>query len=181
VTRLPDLLAETYRVLRPGGVAIHILPTPSWRFWTILAHYPFLIFALLGVRAGFVDWSDRAARQDRTRKRGFAHLVRRVLWAGPHGEFPSAIAELRGFHRRTWTRALEAASFEIVDVAGTGIYYSGYGLLPRLSTSARNRLARCLGASTQIVVARRPAEANIDPIQGEAPPPVSPWSRLSRG
>jgi SAM-dependent methyltransferase len=28
--------AEIHRVLRPGGVAIHLLPTASWRFWTAL-------------------------------------------------------------------------------------------------------------------------------------------------
>jgi SAM-dependent methyltransferase len=37
---LDSMLAEIGRVLRPGGLAIHVLPSASWRFWTTLAHYP---------------------------------------------------------------------------------------------------------------------------------------------
>lgn len=42
VRELPELLAETRRVLKPGGIAIHLLPSASWRFWTFLAHYIFV-------------------------------------------------------------------------------------------------------------------------------------------
>ena len=31
---------EIHRVLEPDGVAIIVLPTTSWRFWSILTHYP---------------------------------------------------------------------------------------------------------------------------------------------
>jgi SAM-dependent methyltransferase len=41
------MLAEIRRVLRPGGKAIHVLPSASWRFWTTLAHYPNLVRKLL--------------------------------------------------------------------------------------------------------------------------------------
>jgi SAM-dependent methyltransferase len=159
VRKLPALLAETLRVLKPGGIAIHILPTPCWRLWTIVAHYPYLVFAALGLRTGFVDWSDRAARQARTAERGRAYLVKRILWPGPHGEFPGALAELSGFRVAHWNRALSEAGFAIESVSPTGLYYSGYGLAPNLSVAARSRMARVLGSSTQTIVARKPVEA----------------------
>jgi SAM-dependent methyltransferase len=156
VRHLPELLADTLRVLKPRGIAVHILPTPHWRFWSIVAHYPFLVFTALGIPTGFVDWSDKEERQSRTSERGVAYLIKRVLWPGPHGEFPSAIAEFSGFHAGHWTRELEQAGFAIERVSPSGIYYSGYGLFANLSIGARCRMARFLGSSTQAIVARKP-------------------------
>jgi SAM-dependent methyltransferase len=31
--------AEIHRVLRTDGVAVHVIPTASWRFWTNLGHF----------------------------------------------------------------------------------------------------------------------------------------------
>jgi len=32
--------AEAWRVLRPGGYCVHVMPTHSWRLWTTLSSYP---------------------------------------------------------------------------------------------------------------------------------------------
>ena len=155
VRDLPALLAETWRVLKPGGIGVHILPTPTWRFWSIVAHYPFLVFTALHIRTGFVDWSDRQARKERTSERGVAYLFKRILWPGPHGEFSNALVELSTFRENYWTRALERAGFVVERVAPTDIYYSGYGLFPELATSTRCRMARVMGSSTQTIVVRK--------------------------
>ncbi|MDH4230867.1 MAG: class I SAM-dependent methyltransferase, partial [Nitrospirota bacterium] len=33
---------EIRRVLKPGGTAVHFLPSGSWRFWTIVTHYIYI-------------------------------------------------------------------------------------------------------------------------------------------
>ena len=157
VHHLPALLAETRRVLKPGGIGIHILPTPTWRLWTIIAHYPFLVFTALGMRTGFVDWSDKQTRQSRINERGVSYLIKRILWPGPHGEFSGALAELVAFRATHWTRVLESAGFVTESVGPMGIYYSGYGLFPNVSNEMRCRMARFLGSSTQLIVVRNTA------------------------
>src|SRR5437867_2179571 len=37
VAHLREFQVEIHRVLAPGGLAVHVLPTGSWRFWTSLA------------------------------------------------------------------------------------------------------------------------------------------------
>jgi ubiquinone/menaquinone biosynthesis C-methylase UbiE len=38
VEALPQFLGEMQRVLRPGGLALHLLPSASWRWWTNLTY-----------------------------------------------------------------------------------------------------------------------------------------------
>ena len=40
VRDLDQLEREIKRVLRPGGVCVHVLPTHVWRFWTTLSAFP---------------------------------------------------------------------------------------------------------------------------------------------
>ena len=37
VPNLDEIQAELFRVLKDNGICIHILPSPSWRFWTIMS------------------------------------------------------------------------------------------------------------------------------------------------
>ena len=99
VERLEVTLAEIQRVLRKHGIAIHVLPTPTWRIWTSLTHYPFLCKLIAG-RIGLLVSKDGTRRsQSATRsksvaqiaqQKGSLYVVRRALYAGSHGVYPNA-------------------------------------------------------------------------------------------
>lgn len=158
VKELPALLAETRRVLRPGGRAVHVVPSPAWRFWTSLAHYPYLVARALGRRRSLPGVAEAPTLSSVVARRGVLGFLGRVLLAGPHGEAGSAAAELLLWRRTAWRRRFEDAGFEVLHAEGSGLACTGYGLLPGLSLEARARLARVAGSACHVfVLARRAA------------------------
>ena len=78
----------------------------------------------------------------------------KMLAPGPHGEYPSATAELWYFSRRRWESVFRKAGFEVEEYDTNRIFYTGYGLFPSLEPSFRRPLAHFLGASCHIFVLR---------------------------
>lgn len=154
VEGLPDLLSETRRVLRAKGVAVHVVPSATWRLWTSLAHYPYLLRRLLGGPAALPGVHEAPTLRGVARRRGWGHVLRRVLAAGPHGTGHSATRELWTFRRAAWRATLGRAGFDVEHAGGSGVHYTGYGLLPRLGCGTRRAVARILGSATHVLVAR---------------------------
>ncbi|MCP9443058.1 MAG: methyltransferase domain-containing protein [Nitrospira sp.] len=150
---------EIHRVLRADGCAIHILPTPAWRFWTSLAHYLYGVQHSLKLLRGFFAQAAMHTHElpisSKARGRGAWYIFRRMLAAGPHGEYPSAISELWYFSRRRWLNLLQQNGFELVDDWALGLFYTGYGVCPKLSIMWRRRLAALLGSATHVFVLRK--------------------------
>lgn len=163
VTELDALVAETARVLAPDGLAVHVLPSSTWRLWTSLAHYPFVAKQVWGLAAARVKprhGSTEAADEhvggilhQRLQDRGALWAVRRALLPGPHGEYSSAAAEVFCYSRRRWVRYFAGNRFVVRRSFGTQLFYTGYGLAPGLGIDARIALARWLGSSCNVFVA----------------------------
>ena len=51
VRELDQLEVEIKRVLRPGGLCVHVLPTHVWRFWTTLSAFPVALQKVAAMRA----------------------------------------------------------------------------------------------------------------------------------
>lgn len=159
---IPDLrttLSEVRRVMKSDCLAIHILPTPAWRIWTSLSHYIHIARRLIGLVGGEHQPAEtsqvRASNPARTR--GIWGAIKRVLWDGPHGEYPSAISELWYFSSRRWLKLFQERGFEVIDERPSGILYTGYGVIPMISMEKRRRLARVLGSATRVFVLRKTA------------------------
>ena len=150
--------AELHRVLKPDGIAVHLLPTASWRLWTLAAHYPWLVKAaagkLVGRRlGGGAEPADAAAVATAPGWRGKAQRLRRVLVSERHGEVGNAVSELWHFSRHRWTPLFEDTGWRVVSHGTNGLFYTGYSVLGRqLSLAARRRLSRLLGASCHVYV-----------------------------
>lgn len=148
--RLPVLLGEMRRVAKRGqGIFIHILPSPFWRFWTMLAYYPYLLR-----RAGRRLTARRASQSNGSQARpaNVNYLMKHGWTVGPHGEYPNALAELYYYSRRRWRDVFERNGFAVRQVFGSEVFYTGYGLCPALSRRERESLCRLLGSPCSVFI-----------------------------
>lgn len=155
VSALSSLLCEMRRVLKPDGIAVHLLPTPAWRFWTSATHYLFLLkYVLTGLPASEGRRTQPSMRQ-KLHERGLGFMLKRALFAGPHGTYPNALSELYFFSKSRWTRLFRKSGFEPLKITSNRLFYTGYGLFPGLSFETRRRLAHVLGSACHIFVLRK--------------------------
>lgn len=152
---LDATLTESRRVMKDDGVAIHILPTPAWRMWTSLAHYVHILMRAAGIRRTVATQSSTSQTEKLMQAAGALNFVKRTLWAGPHGEYPSALSELWYFSRRRWVDVFQRNGFQVVTAASSKIYYTGYGVFPWLPMAARRILASILGSATRVFILRK--------------------------
>lgn len=134
VADLPVLLDECRRVTASGGIGVHVMPSPAWRFWTLLAGPPTAIAALLD---------------------GRLRMAAAALVPLGHGTSHEAFSELWSFRASAWRKRFEASGFELIVERPIGLFHTGHMLLgPRLSMAARRRLARSFGSAARIYVVR---------------------------
>lgn len=146
---LDGLLREAARVTKPGGIGIHLMPTPTWRVWTSLSHYLYGADRLRRI----LKRSEKGAG---VQGGGSPQFHKNVLFAGPHGEYSSAIAEVWYFSRFRWTRVFQSLGYELCATEPNRLFYTGYGVWPRLPLSLRRRLSFVLGSSCRLFVVRPP-------------------------
>src|SRR5215208_7835716 len=149
---LSSLLTEMHRVLKPTGLAVHILPSPAWRLWTSVSHYGYLLKYLLSYllkaqlpKPGPV--ATAPSLHETLERRGPYHVAKRALFSGPHGEYSSALSELYYFSRKRWSRVFSESGFKIKQITETRLFYTGYLTFPNASLETRHRIAPLLGSA----------------------------------
>jgi ubiquinone/menaquinone biosynthesis C-methylase UbiE len=146
---LAALLEDTRRVMKPGGLAVHVLPTSTWRIWTSLAHYPFVLKMLLAGPAAD-SLVDMTSTGDAIRRHGALTATYKTL-VHPfvaHGSHRNAIAEVRAFGKTRWRTLFARSGFAVVRALPTGLFYTGYGVLGGVSIEQRHRMSWLLGSSS---------------------------------
>jgi SAM-dependent methyltransferase len=149
VTDLAELLAEAKRVLRPAGIMIHMLPTPSWRFWSIITYYFAIGPALLSRRSR----SGAPASNVRKKRTLFRRLIG-LTFPGAHGTFPDAVSELYYYSARSWLKTFHANGLAVEETGPCGIFYTGHKILSFLSVPTRRKIAQVLGSGSNYYVLR---------------------------
>jgi SAM-dependent methyltransferase len=145
-------LSEVRRVLRPGGIAIHILPTASWRLWTSLGHPAGLARGWLRGASTDSPASREPAGHPATTRPSPWKSVRNLLIPAPHGEYPSASSELWYFTRFRWKSYFAAHGWTVVQTFGNRLVYTGWGFFPAMPLGFRRVGALLLGSSTRTFV-----------------------------
>lgn len=162
VAHIDAFQTEMMRVLKPGAHAIHVMPSHTWRTWTILAHYPGLAKLLrdqlrsdsptVGISAPF-DEADRSpGRVER-----IIRLAGKAVFADRHGERGNRLTELWYFRPTWWRDNFERAGWIVEKAIPVPLFYTGYGLLGRkLSLRHREWLANFAGSASTCFVVRKP-------------------------
>ena len=150
VVRIDDVLQETHRVLKKNGIAIHIIPSPSCRIWSIPAHYIWLTKRVI-CRLNLHSNSKTNTRSPRT-------PVSMKEWFGTffplrHGERGNTFTEIYFFSQFYWKRKFKLHKFATQEVLTNDVFYTMANALgPSLNLKIRKSLSKFLGTSCSIYV-----------------------------
>lgn len=164
IPHLGEFQNEMKRVLKTNGLAMHIVPSGGWRFWTILMHYPFIVkmLAVMSWRAwlgrGETPTQNELESLARTQIRQLSKLglLKKAILPQRHGERGSALSEIYYFSRKQWYGHFEQSGWFVDQVFSNRIAYSGYVILGRLlSIPCRRQLSRILGSACHVFILRK--------------------------
>lgn len=164
-------MAELRRCLRPDGMMIHVMPSPTWKLLQLAFYYPHI--ALSGIEligaprqlpaaapAATTAAAPAATRavapaatteqwRDKGAKPSWWVELKRGVFPQVHGEYNGHFRELLGFRAKAWAKTFQQAGFEVRGRLRLPLC-SGYGFgLERLRRAGE----RCgLGAHNAFIV-----------------------------
>lgn len=149
VEDLSQILSEFQRVTKSRGFGLHVMPTPSWRFWTFLSGFavalcslPFLLGDFVLALVGKAPWRNWTAR---------IRLIGGAVLPVGHGTSPEGISELWTFSRRHWRHRFARSGFAVIEDWPIGIFYTGNMLFgDKLALEKRRMLSTYLGSATRV-------------------------------
>jgi len=159
VENLAEISTEFRRILKPGGFAVHVLPTSAWRFWSFATGAAESLKAVVELPRQLLK-----PRADEGRITVLKREGRRIgsgFIPRGHGTSAEGISELWTFSRSAWRRRFGRCGFKVVEDRSIGLFYTGTMLLgDDLSFERRRLLSRIFGSSTRAyrveIAERRP-------------------------
>jgi SAM-dependent methyltransferase len=160
VAHIEAFQQEIQRVLKPNGHAIHLIPTPSWRFWTTLALYPHI------VKKSAFKAREQLVKQKSTGLdatfRFFFYTIRLTIASfinrplpQTHGVRGNVFSEFYYFSKLYWIKMFENNGWIIEKVSPNRLFYTGYGVFgSMIGASARQILSMFLGCACSIYILR---------------------------
>lgn len=156
VTDEPGLHLEMKRVLRPDGVAIHVVPSSAWRLWSTAIYYPLLpklIFSFLS--RGKDQPPPTTKREPVLVGRGVQSRLLDLICPSRHGETGNRFTEWWHFRAASWSRRFRGLGWKVENVEPLGLFYTGYLVgSSAISMKMREQLAHVLGSACIVVILR---------------------------
>jgi SAM-dependent methyltransferase len=145
IPHVEEFQHEIQRVLKIDGMAIHILPSASWRFWTSVAYYVHFV---------------RELRNSATSVRAKFYTFRTNLRPPRHGEFGDSFTEIYTFSKRAWLKIFRAVGWTVVKTYTNQLFYTGYDTFNfALPLRVRHLMSYPLGSACNIICLRKSAGA----------------------
>ncbi len=139
--------SEILRVLKPGGRAVHVLPSASWRVWTSAAHYV---------------WLCKEAIWLPTTLRGKLYHLKANYLPPRHGERGNSFTEIYTFSKRAWLKLFGVAGWVVERSCSNRLFYTGYLTFDSaLPFRARHAMSYVLGSACNVFCLRK-TEDNFD-------------------
>jgi len=170
ILELDSFQEEMGRVLKEDGLAIHILPTGSWRVWTTLLHpilEPIRLIRDRRRKLRNVDVkhppineisTDDLTHPPRNSRLRFLKLFLIALIPRRHGERGNIWSEIYWFSKRHWYSFFEKSGWTVESYHTSNIFYDGSQVPAAfLPMEISLRLSSVLGSSTHIFVLRPPS------------------------
>ena len=164
VSKVEEFQEEIQRVLKDSGIAIHIVPSTSWRMWTIMGLYSQLFKVLVErmskttrkekISSKVGSETSRISEKNTAPKKLHMLMTKAsLLIPSVHGEKGNAFTELFLFSRTAWISLFKKSGWAVTNVFPSRLFYTGYLLLgSRLGLKARNALSYLFGSSSHIFV-----------------------------
>ncbi|KXW55834.1 class I SAM-dependent methyltransferase [Ferrovum sp. PN-J185] len=153
-TNLPSLHKEIKRVLKPGGVVIHVLPSGQWRFWTLISGYVIAVTESVKLFSRlFQEFFHPGSLNRNSVKETWRFLVKDYWLPIRHGEIGNAYSEIWYFSSLHWICHFKSMGFSIKLNQPMGIFYTGNMLFGNnLSLNCRVWLSRIVGSACRVYI-----------------------------
>jgi SAM-dependent methyltransferase len=150
IPHVVTFMDEVGRVLKPGGVAIHVMPSGVWRFWTMVTHYAYLPYYL---KKGTRSVLARARAADVGIVKILGEELYELFVPSRHGERGTVVTELYLFSRPAWLALFQKSHWKVAQAYPNRLFYTGHGFFGgRLGIKSRRRLSSLLGSACNIFV-----------------------------
>jgi len=159
-----QIQSEIKRVLKPNGLAIHILPTSTWRFWSNISYYfagakkiLFMILAKMGAMNAGADQSICKPKEtQKSSKLAITKNLLKIMVPPCHGVVGNCISEIYLFNRFRWISLFRGTGWQVQSYKPNRLFYTGYSFFGPLFTLRLRRLLSYILGSTCIIYVLTP-------------------------
>jgi len=157
ITHLSGFQDEIKRVLKSDGIAVHVVPSGTWRFWTNVAHYAFIFKTTINIIFNKTTLKRESqicnSVEIQTNRPSKTRLLKKAIFPSRHGEIGTAVSEIYYFSRRRWYMIFKRSEWEVKKYFSNRLFYTGYMILgSAVSIQFRKYLSYLFGSSCHIFV-----------------------------